>query len=77
INQFKSGGLSIGIATKIPVVPVAINGTYESLKKGSKNFTRKVLEIKIGKPVLTNTFSDEDRKRLSHIVGEKVKELKE
>lgn len=77
INQFKSGGLSIGIATKIPVAPVAINGTYESLKKGSKKFTRKILEIKIGKPVLTNTFSDEDRKRLSQIVREKVKALKE
>ena len=77
INQFKSGGLSIGIATKIPVAPVAINGTYESLKKGSKKFTRKVLEIKIGKPVLTNAFNEEDRKRLSQIVYERVKALKE
>ena len=37
VNQFKTGGLSIGISTKISIVPVAIEGTFESLSKHSKN----------------------------------------
>lgn len=76
INQFKSGGLSIGISTSIPVVPIAIKGTYKSLKKGSMKFTRKLLEIRIGDPVLTDSFNDEDRKKFSQIVCKKVKALK-
>ena len=35
VNQFKTGGLSIGISTKISIVPVAIEGTFESLSKQS------------------------------------------
>ena len=45
VNQFKTGGLSIGISTKISIVPVAIGGTFESLSKHSKKFVNKLLTI--------------------------------
>ena len=76
INQFKSGAISIGISTKIPVVPVAINGTFESLRKGSMKFNRRLLEVNIGSPIFTDAFNEKDRKKLSNIVFEKVKVLK-
>ena len=40
VNQFKTGGLSIGISTKIPIVPIAIDGTFESLSKHYKKFVK-------------------------------------
>ena len=51
VNQFKTGGLSIGISTKISIVPVALDGTFESLSKHSKKFVNKLLTINIGSPV--------------------------
>ena len=76
VNQFKTGGLSIGISTKISIVPVAIEGTYESLSKHSKKFVNKLLIINIGSPVDTRKYSLDDRKDLAIIVNSEVKKLK-
>ena len=76
IKQFKSGGLSLGIQTKTPIAPVAIIGTFGSLKKGSKLFTNNLLIIKFGNPIDTTDYSEKDRKILANIVCDRVKELK-
>ena len=76
VNKFKTGGLSIGISTKISIVPVAIEGTFESLSKHSKKFVNKLLTINIGSPVDTRKYSLDDRKNLAIIVNSEVKKLK-
>ena len=76
VNQFKTGGLSIGISTKISIVPVAIEGTFESLSKHSKKFVNKLLTINIGSPVDTRKYSLDDRKDLANFVYTKVRKLK-
>ena len=76
VNQFKTGGLSIGITTKISIVPVAIEGTFESLSKHSKKFVNNLLTINIGSPVDTRKYSLDDRKNLASIVNSEVKRLK-
>ena len=76
VNKFKTGGLSIGISTKISIVPVAIDGTFESLSKHSKKFVNKLLTINIGLPVDTRKYSLDDRKNLAIIVNSEVKKLK-
>ena len=76
VNQFKTGGLSIGISTKISIGPVAIDGTFESLSKHSKKFVNKLLTINIGSPVDTRKYSLDDRKNLASIVNSEVKRLK-
>ena len=75
VNQFKTGGLSIGISTKISIVPIAIEGTFESLSKHSKKFVNKLLTINIGSPVDTRKYSLDDRKDLAIIVNSEVKKL--
>ena len=77
VNRFKTGGLSIGISTKISIVPVAIEGTFESLSKHSKKFVNKLLTINIGSPVDTRKYSLDDRKNLAIIVNSEVKKLKD
>ena len=76
VNQFKTGGLSIGISTKISIVPVAIEGTFESLSKHSKKFINKLLTINIGSPVDTRKYSLDDRKDLANFVYTEVRKLK-
>jgi len=76
VNQFKSGGLSLGIEAKLPIAPVAIIGTFDSLKKGSKLFINNLLIIKIGNPIDTRGYIEKDRKILTNIVCDRVKELK-
>lgn len=76
VNQFKTGGLSIGISTKISIVPIAIEGTFESLSKHSKKFVNKLLTIKVGLPIDTRKYSLDDRKCLANFVNVEVKKLK-
>ena len=76
VNQFKSGGLSLGIEAKLPIAPVAIIGTFDSLKKGSKLFINNLLIIKVGNPIDTRGYTEKDRKILVNIVCDRVKELK-
>ena len=76
VNQFKTGGLSIGISTKISIVPIAIEGTFESLSKHSKKFVNKLLTINVGSPIDTRKYSPDDRKNLAIIVNSEVKKLK-
>ena len=45
IKRFKSGGLSLGISTQMPIVPIAIDGTFESLNKNSTKFIKKLLIV--------------------------------
>ena len=77
LKRFKSGGLSLGIETKIAIVPVAIIGTYESLKKDSTSFINNLLIVKIGIPIDTKGYNEKDRKILSNLVHDRVKELKD
>jgi len=77
LKRFKSGGLSLGIETKIAIVPVVIIGTYESLKKDSTSFINNLLIIKIGNPIDTIGYNEKDRKILSNLVHDRVKELKD
>jgi len=76
IKPFKSGGLGLGISTGIPIVPVAIIGTFESLGKESTSFENNLLTVQIGSPIDTNEYIENDRKILSKLVYERVKELK-
>jgi len=76
IKPFKSGGLSLGISTGIPIAPVAIIGTFESLGKGSTLFKNNLLTVNIGSPIDTKEYIENDRKILSKLVYERVTELK-
>ena len=76
IKPFKSGGLGLGISTGIPIVPVAIIGTFESLGKESTTFKNNLLTVKIGSPIDTNQYIENDRKILSKLVYKRVRELK-
>ena len=76
LKQFKSGGLSIAIEASIPVVPVAICGTFESLNKSSWHFKNQKLVVKIGKPIYTKEYTNYDRKIFANLVYDRVKELK-
>jgi len=76
IKPFKSGGLGLGISTGLPIVPVAIIGTFESLGKESTSFENNLLTVQIGSPIDTNEYIENDRKILSKLVYERVKELK-
>jgi 1-acyl-sn-glycerol-3-phosphate acyltransferase len=61
LQPFKSGGAVLAIWAQVPVVPIAILGTHPVMRKGSLRVTRGKVEIRIGKPILTEGTVPRDR----------------
>jgi 1-acyl-sn-glycerol-3-phosphate acyltransferase len=72
---FKKGGFIMAIEAQAPIVPVAIQGGRNAMRKGSA-FIRPVhVSVRIGKPVPTAGLTLDDRDRLIAQVREEVQKL--
>ena len=72
---FKKGGFIMAIKAGAPIVPVAISGGRDAMRKGSW-FVRPVLcRIRLGEPVETAGYSVDDRDQVIEIVRARVEEL--
>jgi len=72
---FKKGGFIMAIKAGAPIVPVAISGGRDAMRKGSW-FVRPVLcRIRIGEPLETAGMSVDDRDRVIEIVRARIEHL--
>ena len=72
---FKKGGFIMAIKAQAPIVPVAISGGRDAMRKGSW-FVRPVLcRIRIGEPVETAGMSVDNRDDAIELVRARIEEL--
>ena len=72
---FKKGGFIMAIKGQAPVVPVAIVGARDAMRKGSFVIQPVTVYVKFGTPVETAGLALADRDRLATTVRGKVEEL--
>jgi 1-acyl-sn-glycerol-3-phosphate acyltransferase len=60
LREFKPGSFKIALRAGVPVVPVAIRGTYQILPKHSLVPRPGKVEVIIGKPISTDGMSEKD-----------------
>lgn len=51
VRPFKNGGFYAAHRTGVPIVPVALDGTYRLMKKGAIDTGKGHIPVKIGKPI--------------------------
>ncbi|MFH0887185.1 MAG: lysophospholipid acyltransferase family protein [bacterium] len=66
LGSFKSGIADIYLKSKVPVLPIAISGSYETFRRGSRLYYPKPIKISIGKPLEFN-YDPNDRESLAKI----------
>ena len=72
---FKKGGFIMAIKAQAPIVPVAISGGRDAMRKGSR-FVRPVLcRIRIGEPIETAGMHVDDRDQLIEVVRARIEAL--
>ncbi len=72
---FKKGGFIMAIKAQAPIVPVAISGGRDAMRKGSW-FVRPVMcRIRIGAPVATTGMDVGDRDELIDVVRARIEDL--
>ena len=70
---FKKGAAIFAINTDIPVVPVAISGTYSWSKKKLFDISQSVISFEFGKPIITENYSFNDRDYLTEKIKTNIK----
>jgi 1-acyl-sn-glycerol-3-phosphate acyltransferase len=72
---FKKGGIHMAILAQAPVVPVAIRGGRDAMRRGSWLIRPVVIDIAVGEPVDTRGMTADDRDRLIAVVRERIERL--
>jgi 1-acyl-sn-glycerol-3-phosphate acyltransferase len=65
LQPFKPGGIILAIKSGMPLVPVAIKGTYEILPKGRLLMKPGLISLRIGDPIDTRDFKMKQRHELA------------
>lgn len=69
LQPFKKGGFMLALAARVPIVPVAIAGTYEIMPKGRLLVQPRPVALRIGRPIETVGFSRATKEELMRQVA--------
>ena len=72
---FKKGGFIMAIKAGAPIVPVAVQGGRDAMRKGSWIIRPVTVSIRVGEPIETTGYTVEDRGRVIDIVRERIAAL--
>ena len=77
VKEFKEGSLKIAEKGKVPVVPVAIYGTYEIWEEHLPYMRKSKVIIEYGKPIIIDELPDAEKKKLGAYTRSKIVEMLE
>jgi 1-acyl-sn-glycerol-3-phosphate acyltransferase len=75
LQPFKKGGFILAIKGQAPVVPVAITGARDAMRRGSPFIHPVHVRVSFGEPVETTGMTLDDRDALATLVHERVAAL--
>ena len=71
VKPFKKGGLVLALRMGMPVVPIALCGTGNAMRKKGLTLNRQTLELRIGEPISTKNINYENRNQFVSNVRKK------
>lgn len=75
ILPFKKGPFMLAIASQVPIVPVAIEGSYRVLPTGGLALRKDLIRVKVGTPIETTGLRNADRDALLRKVRDAIIQL--
>ena len=69
---FKKGGFVIALQGKVPILPIAINGSRSVLPRGSKKVIPGRIDVYIHTPVSVDSYSYESKEQLMETVRNSI-----
>ncbi|HVR38258.1 MAG TPA: lysophospholipid acyltransferase family protein [Thermoanaerobaculia bacterium] len=65
MRPFQRGAFLLALKSQLPMVPIAVHGTYDVFPVGAKRVTPNKVTVKIGTPIPTEGLTLRDKERLS------------
>lgn len=75
IRPLKKGIFVVAIEAGVPIVPVALEGTYKVMPKNTFRVRPAEIKVAIGEPISTAEYAYEDRERLAQKVYDELVDL--
>ncbi|NFM44562.1 1-acyl-sn-glycerol-3-phosphate acyltransferase [Clostridium botulinum] len=76
LGEFKKGSMKLGIKAGVPIVPIAISGTYNVLEANGRKIKAADVDLIICPPIYPNELSKEEQNNLSVTIKDVIqKEL--
>jgi 1-acyl-sn-glycerol-3-phosphate acyltransferase len=72
---FKKGGFVMAIKAQAPIVPMAIQGGRDAMRRGSWLIRPVTVSVRVGQPIETTEYALDERDRLIARVREQISEL--
>ena len=77
VKEFKEGSLKIAEKGKVPIVPVAIYGTYEIWEEHLPYMKKSKVIIEYGNPIIIDELTDNEKKKLGAYTRSKIVDMLE
>ena len=75
LKPFLPGAFFLAIKAKVDVIPVVLVGTYELLPMNTYHIKSRPLEMRVGRPISTASYSMREMERLSEKVHQEMEAL--
>lgn len=75
VREFKEGSLKIAEKGKVPVIPVALYGTYEIWEKQYPRIKKSKVIIEYGSPIIISELTNDEKKKLGAYTREKIVDM--
>lgn len=74
LGPFQKGGFRMALRSGLPIIPVAISGSWQALPKGRFRFYRRKIRVFFGKPIETVRYTEKQMEELVEKVREQMSE---
>jgi 1-acyl-sn-glycerol-3-phosphate acyltransferase len=75
MRPFQRGAFLLAIKSELPVVPMAVDGTYDVFRVGARRISPGRVTIKIGTPIVTVGATLKDKERLATASRAEIEQL--
>jgi len=75
MREFQRGAFLLALKSELPILPLAIDGTYDVLRVGATRITPNKVTIKVGSEIATTGCTLRDKERLANESRAQIEEL--
>lgn len=75
MKPFQRGGFLLALKSELPVVPVALNGTFDVFRAGAKRITPGPVTVTVTPPISTAGLSLKDKSRLADEARQRIAKI--
>jgi 1-acyl-sn-glycerol-3-phosphate acyltransferase len=72
---FKKGVFHIALRSRLPLIPVAIRGSFEAMSPDAMSLTHTPIKVTIGQPIETKALTDKDGESLLQDAHDRIQAL--